>query len=108
MKITIASLLLFTSLTAAEITMPKQQKFYISGVEFDTQVYCADFNKVIEEQAQKIKALEAEIAQLRSQAQKRLSESLKEEHHEALKKAAQNKRISETKSKIIISDKPIQ
>jgi TolA-binding protein len=106
-KITITSLLLCASLTAAEVTMPKHQKFYISGIEFDTRVYCADFTKVIEEQAQKIKALEAEVAQLRLQEQKRLSETLKQEHQEALKKAAQNKRISETKSKIIISDKPI-
>ena len=108
MKTTIASLLFLTLLTAADITMPKQQKFYISGVEFDTKVYCADFSRVIKEQAQKIKVLEAEVAQLRRQEQERLSETLKKEHQEELKEAEKNQRISETKSKIIISDKPIQ
>ena len=108
MKIISILLLIISVLAATEITIPKQQKFYISGVEFDTKVYCADFNRVIEEQAQKIKALEAEIAQLHKQQQERLSETLKKEHHEELKEAERTKRISETKSRIIISDKPIQ
>jgi len=108
MKSAILPLLLFSLLHATEITMPKQQKFYISGIEFDTKIYCAEFSKVIEEQAQKINALEAEVAQLRREEQKHLSQTLKKEHHEALKEAERNKRITETKSKIIISDEPIQ
>jgi NCAIR mutase (PurE)-related protein len=99
---------IFSSILSAEITMPKHQKFYISGVEFDTKVYCADFSKVIEQQAQKIKRLEQEIIQLRKLQQEQLSDKLEKSHQEELKKAAQKKRIESSSSKIIISNKPIQ
>jgi len=108
MRAMIPLLLLVPFLSASEITMPKQQKFYISGIEFDTKIYCADFNKVIQEQAQKIKMLESEIAQLRKQQQERLSKTLKHEHHKELKEPKRTNRISDSKNKIIISDKPIQ
>jgi NCAIR mutase (PurE)-related protein len=99
---------IFSSILFAELTMPKHQKFYISGVEFDTKVYCADFANVIEQQAQKIKKLEQEIVQLRKLQQEQLSEKLEKSHQKELKKAAQKKRIESSSSKIIISDKPIK
>ena len=99
--------LLLTSLSFAEIKVPEDQTYYISGVAFDTKTYCADFHKVIAKQTQKIKALEQQIAQLRQLQQQQLSEKLEKEHQTELKKAAQSRRIKETKSKIIISDEPI-
>jgi len=98
-------LFVLSSFLVAEIEMPKQQKFYISGVEFDTKIYCADFSRVIELQAQKIKALEEEIRQLRQLQQQQLSEKLKKEHQTELKKEAEEKPASP--NMIIISDKPI-
>jgi NCAIR mutase (PurE)-related protein len=92
----------------AQITMPKYKKYYISGIEFDTRTYCADFTAVIESQAKKIKALEAEVAQLQRQQQKALSIQRKKEHEAALKTDTHNINIVKTKSKIIISDKPIE
>ncbi len=103
---TTLSIFLLTALASAQIAMPKHKKYYISGIEFDTKTYCADFIAVIETQAKKIKALEAEVAQLRSQQQKALSEQRKKEHQEALKATTDNAK-STTTSKIIISDKPI-
>jgi len=107
MKHLFLPLMILSTSLFAEITMPKQQKFYISGVEFDTKVYCADFSKVIEQQAQKIKSLEQEIAQLRKLQQEQLSNKLEKAHQDELKKAAQKKRMESTTSKIIISDEPI-
>ncbi|MCF6207284.1 MAG: hypothetical protein L3J47_10400 [Sulfurovum sp.] len=106
MKYLITTVFILTSLLSSEIKMPKQQKFYISGVEFDTQVYCADFNKVIQQQQQRIKALEAEVAQLRKLQQKQLSKKLQKEHQAEVKRNTSN--IPKGKSRIIISDKPIQ
>jgi TolA-binding protein len=108
MKSAILPLLLFSLLHATEITMPKQQKFYISGIEFDTKIYCAEFSKVIEEQAQKIKSLQKEISFLRQEQQKQLQKKLEKEHQDALKDTEKASSVSTpTKSKIIISDKPI-
>ena len=104
MKTSLILFILFSSLAMGEIKMPKHQKFYISGIEFDTQLYCTDFTKVIEEQTQKIKALEREIAMLRKEQQEYLSEKLKETHKKELK---QTEKPIPTKSKIIISNKPI-
>ena len=99
--------ILFTSLSLCEITPPKQQKYYISGVEFDTSIYCADFNDVIKQQAQKIKALEKEVAQLRQLQQQQLQESLEKKHQKAVQKEEKDQPRTDTKSMIIISDKPI-
>jgi TolA-binding protein len=99
---------IFSSILFSETAMPKHQKFYISGVEFDTKVYCTDFTKVIEQQEQKIKRLEEEITQLRKLQQEQLSNKLEKSHQQELKKAAQKKRIESSSSKIIISDKPIK
>lgn len=104
---TILSILLFSALATAQIAMPHHKKYYISGIEFDTKTYCADFTAVIEAQAKKIKSLEAEIAQLRSQQQKALSAQRKKEHEAALAPAAATN-TAKTKSRIIISDKPIE
>jgi hypothetical protein len=88
--------------------MPEYKKYYISGVEFDTQTYCADFIDVIKAQQQKISSLEAEVAQLRKEAQERLREKLEKEHKEALKasKPAQMPSVKKA-NKIIISDTPL-
>ena len=107
MKTAITLLVLFSSFSMGEIKIPKHQKFYISGIEFDTQVYCADFTKVIEEQAQKIKSLEEEITILRKEHQERLSEKLEESHKKELEETKKPKKAIPAKSKIIISDKPI-
>jgi len=95
------------SLLSAENTMPEHKKYYISGIEFDTQVYCADFADAIKAQAQKIKILEAEIARLRQEQQTLLSEKLEAEHQKELEKAEKLKQNTPSKSKIIISNKPI-
>jgi TolA-binding protein len=108
MKQILPLLLLLSSLSFAEIKMPKDQTFYISGVAFDTKTYCADFHKVIQQQAQKIKALEQEITQLRQLQQQQLSETLEKEHQQELKKESIEDHRTKTKSKIIISDKPIR
>jgi TolA-binding protein len=108
MKQILPLLLLLSSLSFAEIKMPKDQTFYISGVAFDTKTYCADFHKVIQQQAQKIKMLEQEIMQLRQLQQQQLSETLEKKHQQELKEETTQRRATETKSKIIISDKPIQ
>jgi hypothetical protein len=103
MKFLLPLLLLSTLLSADEIQIPKQQKYFISGVEFDTRTYCADFNDVIKQQAQKIKALEQEVTQLRQLQQQQLSEALKKKHQQALKEGAKEER----KSIMMITDKPI-
>lgn len=109
MKYVLALSLLSAALFSADIAMPKFQKYYISGIEFDTQTYCADFANVINVQQQKIKSLEAQVAQLHTQlqaqmkrnaAQKKLSESTVSAENTPRKRPA-------GKSKIIISDKPI-
>jgi Zn finger protein HypA/HybF involved in hydrogenase expression len=87
--------------------MPKQQKYFISGVEFDTRTYCADFNDVIKQQAQKIKALKQEITQLRQLQQQQLSKALEKKHQQALKEEAKEQPKEERKSIIMITDKPI-
>ncbi len=107
MKPLILSIFTLSTLLFAEIQMPKDQTFYISGIAFDTKTYCADFKKVIEAQAQKIKALEQEIAQLRAMQQRQLSQKRKEEHQQALKGTDNATAVKKTKSRIIISDKPI-
>ena len=108
MKPLILSLFTLSTLLFAEIQMPKDQTFYISGIAFDTKTYCADFKKVIEAQARKIKSLEQEIAQLRAMQQQQLSQQRKAEHQQALKETENTKERKKTKSRIIISDKPVQ
>jgi hydroxylamine reductase (hybrid-cluster protein) len=100
-------LFLLSSLYADKIIIPEDKKYYISGVEFDTKTYCADFSKVIKEQAKKIQALEEEIRQLRQLQQQQLSEELEKKHQAKLKKAAQQKPVEDISNKIIISDEPI-
>ena len=102
---TILSLLTLITLTMANTAMPEFKKYYISGIEFDTKTYCADFVSVIDAQNKKIKSLETEIAQLRQQLQHHLSEKLKAEHNTQLNKSTAP--AAKTKSKIIISDKPL-
>ena len=108
MKPLILSIFTLSTLLFAEIQMPKDQIFYISGIAFDTKTYCADFKKVIEAQARKIKSLEQEIAQLRAMQQQQLSQKRKAEHQQALKETENTKERKKTKSRIIISDKPIR
>jgi len=86
--------------------MPKYKKYYISGIEFDTKTYCADFVTVIEAQNRKIQSLQAEVTQLRQQLQRNLSQKLKAEH-KAEQQKSNTSSSTRTKSKIIISDKPI-
>jgi NCAIR mutase (PurE)-related protein len=88
--------------------LPAYKKYYISGIEFDTQVYCADFVEVIKAQKKKIDALQKEVARLRGIQQKQLQQKLEKEHQEALKKSQKaTEKTIRTQSKIIISDKPI-
>jgi predicted phage tail protein len=104
-------LLPFTAavLFPAENSMPEYQTYYISGIAFDTKVYCADFAHVIEAQAKKIEALEAEIAGLRRQQQTFLQQQSEAAEQKAEKEKRQSiKTGTPTKSKIIISDKPIK
>jgi NCAIR mutase (PurE)-related protein len=108
MRTLLLSALLTITLFGTQTALPAYKKYYISGIEFDTQVYCADFVEVIKAQKKKIDALEQEVARLREMHQKQLQEKLEKEHKEALKKSS--KPIENTirsKSKIIISDKPI-
>ncbi len=105
MKQILAAMILLSTWSIADIARPAHKTYYISGIAFDTKTYCADFDAVIDAQAKKIKALEAEVAQLHQQLQKQLSTKLKNEHEAALKKT--NTPAPKSKSKIIISDKPI-
>lgn len=98
--------LILWTLSAADTTMPEYKRYYISGIEFDTKTYCADFATVIEAQNRKIQALQAEVTQLRQQLQQNLSQKLKAEHEAQLQKNNTSS-SGRTKSKIIISDKPI-
>ena len=109
MKSVLALILLSFGLFAGDIAMPKFQKYYISGIEFDTQTYCSDFVNVIKIQQEKIRNLKAEVTQLHKQLQAQIKHN------------AEQKKISEStapvkntysqrpigKSKIIISDKPL-
>ena len=104
---TILSLLVLFTMTMADTAMPAFKKYYISGIEFDTKTYCADFAAVIEAQAQKIRSLEAEVAQLQRQLQKELSQKLKAQHKAELKQQHTPANNVKSKSRIIISDKPI-
>ncbi len=104
---TILSLLVLFTITMADTAMPAFKKYYISGVEFDTKTYCADFTAVIEAQEQKIQSLEAEVAQLQRQLQKELSQKLKSQHEAELKHQHTPDNNIKSKSRIIISNKPI-
>ena len=109
MKYFVALATLSISLVAADITMPKFQKYYISGIEFDTRTYCADFANVIKKQQQKIKSLEAQVAQLQKQLQdqiKRNAQTAQASEPNSPAKSAPAQKPEGT-SKIIISDKPI-
>ncbi len=101
--------LLSATLLAGDIAMPKFQKYYISGIEFDTQTYCADFANVIKKQQQQIKNLEAQVAQLHKQLQDQIKSNAKKDEpskpNPSVKNATSQK--SAVTSKIIISDKPI-
>ena len=103
---TLLTFLTLWTLSIADTAIPEYKKYYISGIEFDTKTYCADFVTVIEAQNRKIQSLQAEVAQLRQQLQHNLSQKLKAEHEAELKKSNTTSPVR-TKSKIIISDKPI-
>jgi len=98
---------LVTPFLIAQSQMPEHQKFYISGIEFDTKTYCADFVKVIEAQEKTIKDLETEVARLRKEMREQLQKKLEAEHQNALEKNKSSLKPATTKSKIIISNKPI-
>jgi len=109
MKHFLALALLAAGLSAADISMPKFQKYYISGIEFDTQTYCADFADVIKKQHKKIKSLEAQVAQLHKQLQDKIKRDAGKEETSAPNtptRSTASQKPSGT-SKIIISDKPI-
>jgi len=108
MKPLTLSIFALSTLLFAEIEMPKDRTFYISGIAFDTKTYCADFSKVIQQQAARIKALEQEISQLRAMQQRQLSQQNSAEHQQALKGTNNTIERKKTKSRIIISDKPIR
>jgi hypothetical protein len=94
-----------TFILSANTSVPQDKKYYISGIEFDTKIYCADFAKVIEEQDAKIAALEAEVERLRDAERKRIQEAHKKAHTPQKKTVTTKK--EPTKSKIIISDTPL-
>jgi len=104
---TMLSLFVLITVTMADTSMPAFKKYYISGIEFDTKTYCADFAAVIRSQEQKIRSLEAEVAQLQRQLQKELSQKLKSQHEAELKQQGTPANNVKSKSRIIISDKPI-
>jgi len=104
MKFPFIVVLIVISLTRAEQIVPPEDKtYYISGIAFDTKTYCADFHEVIARQAAKIRALEAEVAQLRLWQQQHLKEKTKPE----TSTNRNSQPAIKTKSKIIISDKPL-
>jgi TolA-binding protein len=108
MKSLLLSIFITVTLFGSEAALPAYKKYYISGIEFDTQVYCADFVEVIKAQKKKIDALQKEVARLRGIQQKQLQQKLEKEHQEALKKSQKaTEKTIRTQSKIIISDKPI-
>ena len=104
---TILSLFILITIIMADTAMPAFKQYYISGVEFDTKTYCADFATVIQAQEQKIRSLETEVAQLQRQLQKELSQKLKSQHEAELKQQRTPNNNVKSKSRIIISDKPI-
>ncbi len=109
MKHLVALATLSIGLLAADITMPKFQKYYISGIEFDTRTYCADFANVIKKQQRKIKSLETQVAQLQKQLQdqiKRNSQTAQGSEPSSTAQSTTTQKPAVT-SKIIISDKPI-
>jgi len=109
MKHLFALALLSAGLPASDIAMPKFQKYYISGIEFDTQTYCADFANVIKKQQQKIKDLEAQVAQLHKQLQDQIKRNAGKDETSKPNSPAQSTASQKPAgtSKIIISDKPI-
>jgi len=109
MKYVLALALFSASLFSGDIAMPQFKKYYISGIEFNTQTYCADFANVIKAQQKKIKSLEAQVAQLHTQLQAQMKRNAEQKHISASTAPAENTSHKRPagKSKIIISDKPI-
>ncbi len=109
MKSVLVLTLLSIGLFAGDIAMPKFQKYYISGIEFDTQTYCADFANVIKVQQKKIKSLETQVAQLHTQLQAQMKRNAAQKKLSESTAPAKNTHATRPtgKSKIIISDKPI-
>jgi hypothetical protein len=86
-------------------TMPPPKTYYISGVAFDTQTYCADYIRTIETLQQKVRELEAEVQRLQDEARKRISEEKKRRHEKAVQRSKPSH--NGTQNKIIISNKPL-
>jgi len=97
--------ILLLPLVASSLHMPKDKKYYISGIEFDTKVYCADYAEVIDAQAARIKELEAQVASLQHIQQELIKKEQSTQKEE--KPHTPKSKTDKTKSMIIISDRPI-
>jgi hypothetical protein len=102
------ALFLHTGMLRAQettVTMPAPKTYYISGIAFDTQTYCADYIETIETLQRKVRKLEAEVRRLQEEERKRISEAKKREHEKAMQRSEPSKKRS--KNKIIISNLPL-
>ncbi len=77
-----------------------QDNYYNTTVEDN----CNKYIEIIDQQDQEIAALQKEVERLKREADKRLQESLKEEHDKELKEF-DNRRSIKTKNSFSISDK---
>ena len=68
---TILCILLFSALATAQIAMPHHKKYYISGIEFDTRTYCADFTAVIEARQKRSKPLKPKLHSCEASSKRR-------------------------------------
>jgi FtsZ-binding cell division protein ZapB len=92
------------------VTMPTPKTYYISGIAFDTQTYCADYIQTIEALQAEVSRLKKEIRSLRKEREQHLSQKRLHTHRKALKaseKSTQRSTPTQRENRIIISDKPI-
>ncbi len=132
-KAVLVSMVLLITCTIADVTMKQKQPHGIiipehpiakpekpvfkppyhpgyipTGVIVETQSNCSHYIELIREKDAYIASLLSELAILRSEKQKELSEKLQKEHNAELKKFEQKKRTIKTSNHIIITDKPKQ
>ena len=77
-----------------------------TGIIVETQSDCSQYIELLHEKDAYIESLLSELAVLRSEKQKRLSEKLRKAHEAELKKFENRKNTVKTDNRIIITDKP--
>jgi TolA-binding protein len=79
---------------------------YVNNVTIDPEVYCRSYIEMIDERDAYIDELEKKLTSMQLQLQTLLSQHNKAQHEKEMKALEKRNPSIQTKSKIIISDKP--